>query len=288
MKHLLRFLLFLCSTLVVSQECTSYVLVNAFNEKGQGPMSLLNFSPQDFDARLEKNQVPVVGIKPVEHNRILFLLDMSGSSKDGDTASIVNGIVAIAKQAPAGQPIAFGAYAERALFTPEFFPGPQQRDASIDEIMSHAGSLGKSPAFFDALHEALMQFGQHQPGDTIFLIAEGMDFKSKHSYQELEKEFSEKGTRLLVGIRSRQSVFPLIARGISVSKLAETTGGGTVVMNGLGWPNITSSGYLIAIHLPSDMDKPKSWKLKLRDSTKATYGKPTLMYPQHLAPCNSR
>ena len=286
MKHLLRFLLCLCSTLAVCQECTSYVLVNAFDEKEKVPVSLLNFSPQDFDARLEKSQVPVVGIKPVEHNRILFLLDMSGSSKGSDTAGIVDAVVAMAKQAPEGQPIAFGVFAERALFTSGFFPSAQQRNPGIDEIVSHAGSLGKSAAFFDVLHEALMQFGQHQPGDTIFLIAEGMDRTSKLSYEDLEKEFSAKGTRLLVGIRSGRSAFPLIARGISLANLAATTGGGAVGMNGLGWPNITSSGYLVAINLPPDMNKPKSWKPKLRDSTKATFGKPTLIYPQHLAPCN--
>lgn len=299
MKHLLRFLLCICSTLVVCQECTSYVLVKAFDKKEQVPVSLLNFSPEDFDARLDKGQIiPVVSIKPVERNRILFLLDISGSNKGRDDSSIVKGIVALAKQAPEGQPIAFGVFAEKALFTSAFFPSGQQRNASIDEVMSHAGSLGKTPAFYDALHEALTQFGQHQAGDTIFLIAADLNYKSKHSYEDLEREFSAQGTRLLIatgpGLLSAIPMFttmPLIFAGRSegalLANLSAETGGGAVVMNGLGWPNITSSGYLVGINLPPDMDKPKSWKLKLRDSTK-THSNPTLLYPQHLAPCNSK
>jgi hypothetical protein len=290
MKYLLRSFILICSALAVGQECTSYVLVNAYNEKEKAEVNLTSFSPADFDARVEKTQLSVVSIKPMEKNRVLILLDVT-DRKDSDINRLINGVANAAKQAPEGMPIAFGIFADKPLFTPAFFRDAQQRGFNIDKVMGQADSVGKYRALYDALHEGLALFGEHQPGDTIFLISDGENGKSKRSYLDLEKELATKGTRLLTATRLPQGgPLPLSRIGVEMAlgKLGLMTGGGGVPLTTLDSLDWISKGYLLGINMPASMDKPKPWKLKIRDSAKVPPGKPTLTYPQQLAPCGKQ
>ena len=71
---------------------------------------------------------------------------------------------------------------------------PESVLSEIDEVISprQSGSPASEPALFDSLHQALAAFGTHQPGDTVVLVTDFLDHKSKHNPADLTKEFMVK------------------------------------------------------------------------------------------------
>ena len=131
MKWMLPLLLALVSCVAVCQECTSYVIVNAFDHKTT--MNLNSLRAENLEARLGTTALPVVSAEPISRNRILFLVEISGNDEDRRISQMLSDAVNVARQAPDGQPIAFGIFAEKALFTDE-----HRRDYSPGKITGQA------------------------------------------------------------------------------------------------------------------------------------------------------
>jgi len=196
-------LIALAAPAVLAQTCTTYVLVDPFNGKtGRGIDGL---TAESFQALMGKTSLPVVSATRDFNNRVLVLVETDGANKNDKIEEVVDMVTRQTREADEGKPVAFGMFAEKALFTKAFLSTQEKRNAAMSEVIEEAGSLGKRVALWDALHQALGLFGPHQPGDTVLLIGEPYDDASHHSAESVEKEFIASGTRLFVMRRLRAS-----------------------------------------------------------------------------------
>src|ERR1700746_1057976 len=168
------------------QNCTTSVVINVFDEKLKIDVETLK--AEDFRAHMSRGPVTVSNLDQKYDSRLLVLLETDGANKDSKVQDVVETITRMAQQGPEGKPIAFGIYADHAVFTKDFLVDPEKRRVEIGAIIEQADSLGKRVALFDALHQALQLFGAHQPGDTILLVGSPYDDKSNHSLDDIEKE----------------------------------------------------------------------------------------------------
>src|SRR5205809_8093980 len=198
MRQAFLICLFFLSSLAAGQDCMTYVVVNAFNPKLS--IDILTLKPEDLDARMDKTPLEIVSSEQKYTSRLLVLIEADGINKT-QIADAVDTVTRMSRQAPEGQPLAYGIFAERAVFTKGFLTDPEERAKAISAVREEAGSLGKRVAMFDALHQALQLFGPHQPGDALLLVGFPYDDKSHHSAGDVEKEFLATGTRFMVMLR---------------------------------------------------------------------------------------
>jgi hypothetical protein len=291
-RSVFLFLIAFAAPVVLAQNCTVYVVVDPFNTKTSHGIDGL--TSESFQALMGKTFLPVVSASQAFNNRVLVLAETSGSAGNKDVDALVRGIAAKARSAPAGRPIAFGAFAEEAVISKEFLTDPQKRSSSIDEVLAQAARLpGKYASLFDTLHQAIAVFGPHQPGDTILLLTDGHDNKSKRNLNDMEKEFAVSGTRLLVVVRPKFTPtgvfgdFRQHAReeNLSLKILSSSTGGAYTGFRNDSFLEFAWAGYLLGIQVPATLDKPKEWKLQIKDSTGKIDKDAFLYSPWKLTPC---
>jgi len=202
-------------------------------------------------------------------------------------------ITRFARDAPEGKPIAFGVYSDRAVFTKSFISDPQERTAAINGVIEEANSLGKHVALMDSLRQAISLFGHHQAGDTVLLVADPFDDKSKASIGDVEKEFISSGTRLSVMLRQQMS---RVARDFlwtsheREKKLLENLSartGGAYTNFGPHLFRFPWKGYMLGLKLPQDSSRLEKWNIQLRRSLEISRMHPKLYYPERLRPCGA-
>src|SRR5215471_10294956 len=285
----LALLLFsVCLSPAFGQTCTSYTVVSAFDRKSGDDVTNLN--PEDFEAKLGKNSLPVVSAELNFSNRLLVLLQTDGTNNDR-IEDVVSLATRLAREAPEGRQLAFGAFAQRSLFTRGFSGDPGERARQISAVIEEAPTLGKRIAIYEALHHALALFGMHEPGDTILVVADGYDDGSEHSGDSVEKEFVATGTRLLVMLRQTPSHVmgnfmwrnPELDRAI-LERIAARSGGVYTMFNayafGMAW-----RGYMLGIDVPEGGAKAHKWKLRLHSTITKPRRRFNLYYPEQLPPC---
>jgi hypothetical protein len=286
-------LILLSSSWMFGQECTRYMVVDVFDRKTSHGVDALKAA--NFAAKLDGQAVPVVSATQNFNNRILVLVETSGPSDEADGTRIVHEVTDQAHNAPSGKKIAFGAYSKKSAFTKGFVADKQLRAAAIDEVMTQEFSTDERFALYDALHEALLMFGDHQPGDTILLVSDGFDNNSRRSGSDLEKELIASGVRLNVVIRKAADALgrhleagvggqKLIARG-DLRSIASLTGGMYVWGVSERALEFTWAGYLIGVQMPAGLRKAKPLVLEFRNAS----GKPSkdawIAHPFEVAPC---
>jgi len=281
--------LLLLSSVAVAQECTTYIVVPVIDhETGQ---EIDNLKLADFSAQSGSMALPVVSAEHKFSNRLLVLLEADGIQSNDKLDYQVKTITKMAREAEDGRPIAYGIYADRAIFTRHFSSDEKERTAEINSVIEQTSAMGKHVALYEALHEALQQFGQHEPGDTILLVGDPFDDASHRSADQLEKEFLRSGTRLAVMLRQP---FSRVNRDFMWSNherekatfdlLTSKTGGSYTVYEehlfGFPW-----KGYMLGVQIPNARRFPKKWKLKLSDSAPIEGRHPKLYYPEQLPGC---
>ncbi|HET9837730.1 MAG TPA: hypothetical protein VFR84_05790, partial [Candidatus Angelobacter sp.] len=213
------------------------------------------------------------------------------SEKLGD---LVEMVTRQARTAPEGKPVAFGIFSQKALFTKAFIDDPEQRNSALGAVIEEQASLGKRAALWDALHEALAQFGPHQPGDTILLVGDPFDDASRHSPKDIEREFVSTGTRLFMMRRAHASRvdrdFMWNTHDLeknTLDRIAQETGGllseYVPSLIRFAW-----AGYLLQVKLPPGMDHPRRWKVQFRGAAREAHRKTNFYYPAVLPPCSTR
>jgi hypothetical protein len=291
MRHALRpLLILLLSSWALGQSCTSYTVVDAVDRKTGDDVGNLNVG--DFDAKMGNESLAVTSVTPNFSNRLLVLLETDGTERE-KIDDVVTLATRLARQAPEGRQVAFGAFAKRSVFTNGFSGDPEERSRGISAVIEEAPSLGDRIAIYEALHNALALFGPHQPGDTVLVIADGYDDGSDHSGDSVEKEFVAKGTRLLVMLRQTYSHVtgnfvwknPDIDRAI-LERMAARTGGVYTMFDayafGKAW-----RGYMVGVDIPEGGAKAHKWKLRLNSSATKPRRRLNLYYPEQLPPCAS-
>ena len=273
-----------------AQACTTTVLVSFYDQLTANEIETLK--TEDLEVKAGGKTLPVVSFSRDFSNRLLVLLETEGASKNEKIADVVNMEVRQTRTAPEGKPVAFGIFAERSLFTKEFFSDPEKRTAAVNDVFEQAGTMGKRVALWDALHQAIALFGPHQPGDTILLVGEPYDDKSNHSAQDVEKELIAHGTRLFVMRRMRGSRVDRDFLWDShdfektlLERMTHETGGllseYVASLIRFGW-----AGYMLEIKLPEGMARPQKWKVQLRGTAAHTHRKTNFYYPAAFPACS--
>lgn len=270
-----------------AQACSAFVVADPFDRKTSHGIDGLTAG--DFEARIGGNSLSIVSIAQRFNSRLMVLVDVSGASEDPSLGELVNGIATQARQAPAGRAVAFGVFAEHAVFTKGFSASPAQRSTEIDQVIAGSRSLGARSALFDSLHEAISTFRGSQPGDAILIVSDGVDNQSKRNGNDLGKELVHSGIRLLQVFRPRSrpvaNDFRQVAReaGYDLRILISKTGGSYTGFRNEQFFDFAWAGYLLEIKVPSSLDKPKDWKLTLRGDAAKAHKDALIYYPWQLA-----
>jgi len=294
---MLRFLCtltFFIASSLLAQNCTTYAVVDPFN--GKTYRGIDDLKAANFEARAGGHTLPIVSATQNLNNRVLVLLQLSNSAEKQEMQNEARKIGDLVRYAPAGRAIAFGVFAEKAVISSDFSTDPQKRAAAIDDVVARAAQLaGKTSALYDSLHEGIVAFGPHQPGDTILLMSDGKDITSKRNLGDLEKEFLANGVRLLVVIEAIPTMGPKTTMAGTrfalptpeLKSLSSRTGGAyryfeTGAMLDFAW-----AGYMLGLQIPAAWDKPKDWQLQVKDSN-GKIDKAALVYaPAKLASCGN-
>jgi hypothetical protein len=280
----------LLSSQGLAQECTVTVLASFYDQLTKDEIETLK--PDDLEIKIDDKRLPVLSASRDFNNRLLILLETEGSAKNEKLSSLVSTVTQQARQAPAGKPVAFGVFAEKATFTKGFSSEPEMRTAAINEVIEGAPPLGKRVALWDALHEALALFGPHQPGDTVLLVGDPYDDSSHRSPESVEKEFVANGTRLFMMRRTEGSRverdFMWQTHDLEKMVLARTTEetGGLLSMYVASLIRFAWAGYMLEIKLPPGMSRPHKWKVQFRGDAAVTHRKTNFYYPARFPACN--
>lgn len=279
----------LLSSRGLAQECTTTVLASFYDQLTKNEIETLK--TDDLEVKIDGKKMPVLSASRNFNNRLLILLETEGSAKNDKLADLVSTVTQQARQAPAGKPVAFGVFAEKASFTKGFASEPEMRTAAINEVVEGAPPLGKRVALWDSLHEALALFGPHQPGDTILLVGDPYDDGSHHSPESVEKEFIANGTRLFIMRRTQGSHverdFMWSNHELEKTVLARTAEetGGLLSLYVASLIRFAWAGYLLEIKLPPSMSRPKKWKVQFRGDAAHTHRKTNFYYPARFPAC---
>ena len=126
---------------VLAQQCTTTVLASFYDQPTKDEIETLK--PGDLEIKIDGKKLPVQSATRDFNNRLLILLETDGSAKNHTLADLVTTVTLQARQAPEGKPVAFGIFAEKAIFTKGFFPDPDKRTAAIGAIIEASTPLGK-------------------------------------------------------------------------------------------------------------------------------------------------
>lgn len=275
----------------ISQECTATVLVSFYDQLTTAEIQTLNAG--DIEARMSNTVLPVLAANRNFNNRLLILLETEGAAKSEKLGDLLEMVTRQGRTAPEGKPVAFGIFSQKSLFTKGFIEDPEKRSSAIGAIIEEQASLGKHAALWDALHEALAQFGPHQPGDTILLVGDPFDDASRRSARDVEKEFISTGTRLFMMRRAHPSRverdFMWNSHEIEKNTLDRITQetGGLLSEYVPSLIRFAWAGYMLEVKLPPAMDHPRKWKVQFRGAAREAHRKTNFYYPAVLAPCST-
>jgi hypothetical protein len=290
MRLSIVFFVLLLPSWAAAQECTVTVLASFYDQLTKDEIETLK--TEDFVVKIDGKTLPVQSASRDFHNRLLILLETEGSAKNEKLAELVDTITLQARQAPDGDPVAFGIFAGKSLFTKEFVADPEKRAKAVNAVIEEAGSMGKDLALWDALHQALAVFGPHQPGDTILLIGDPYDNASHHSAESVEKEFIANGTRLFMMRRMQGSRVDrdFLWRAHELEKMVldrmtqET--GGLLSEYVASLIRFAWAGYILEFKVPPGSQHTHKWKVQFRGEAAEKHRKTNYYFPARLPRCD--
>src|SRR5579864_1121909 len=118
MRYIWLWILLIASP-VLSQECTAYMVVDAFDKVTHKGIDGLNAG--DFEAKLGNASLQIVSSTQSFNNRVLVLVQAAGSSEDPNILAVARRVAEMARQAPVDRLVAFGAFGD-TLCLPKDFP----------------------------------------------------------------------------------------------------------------------------------------------------------------------
>lgn len=134
--------------------------------------------------------------------RIVLLLDLSKTTL-GTTTDDRNVLFDTARELVAQMPpdtaIGLGVSTPRLKALVNFTNDHQQLLDAVAKLRTGERDAGWRPedgAIRDAIRESRQWFGEHRFGDTVYVISDGYDFRSKITSKALSKELTSSGIRL--------------------------------------------------------------------------------------------
>lgn len=291
MRLRIVFFVLLLPCWAAAQECTVTVLASFYDQLTKDEIETLK--TEDFEVKIDGKTLPVQSASRDFHNRLLVLLETEGSARNEKLAELVNTATLQARQAPDDEPVAFGIFAGKSLFTKGFVADPEQRAKAVNAVIEEAGSMGKDVALWDALHQALAVFGPHQPGDTILLVGDPYDNASHHSAESVEKEFIAHETRLFMMRRMHGSRvdrdFLWASHELEKTVLDRMTQetGGLLSEYVPSLIRFAWAGYILEFKLPPGTKRTRKWKVRFRGAAAEKHRKTNYYFPALLPRCDA-
>lgn len=312
MKALLIAAIFLPIRVAAAQDCTQTVPVNVLDQNTGNAVTAL--SPELFQARVGDGAIRITGIKPVERRRVLVLVDQSTSmaQKDGVGSyqkealeAVEETLAELREKLPAGTSLAYGFFNDTAVFTPGFLSDPAKLRDAIAEAKKQLPRPEKGEtSLFDALHQALLRFGVLMPGDTMVVLTDTGENKSKMHPGGVEKELRKSGLRVALLLVQRHEPIEVTPYWDVMTSLAEYSGGPveTIDIGDRSWLRRKDSesnrealrkfwtqeilgGYLMQVQTPATLAKARKWSLRINPTNHPELKHVTIEYPAKLAPC---
>lgn len=275
----------------------------------------------DFRAEVEHRPVKLLPVAlPTQQPRVVVLLDTSTSITPGGRIPIYPWVVQdewdlakflvadIVNSAPASTELAFATFA--AHLTVEV-PFGKDRDAIREVLLERASPLRpavppyRRTALYDAILEATGLFGAPQLGDAVYVITDGGDNNSKHTFVELQNKLEQKGVRLFCAMLGSSMWFvpDRRMRPELLQSIARHSGGYSVIFDIAHFNHKAASTramaaaahtlyryldsfYEIDAELPFAFDKPYEWKLEVLNPRGRKAGF-SVLYPKTIFPCES-
>ena len=156
-----------------------------------------DLTPGAFHIRINGHEISPVGVTlPTEPPRFVLLIDTSGSMYDSDSKWRLTR--AIAEQA--ARTAASDSKISVFTFTEQIAPIPRTAPENIIQDIQRAFP-GKAPpkartSLFDAVAQGAAAIEDPRPGDTILVITDGGDNRSKSSARHIESSLVSRGIRL--------------------------------------------------------------------------------------------
>jgi hypothetical protein len=315
MPRLAWLLLAVFATPAAAQDCTQAVPISVFDSLTGRP--IVPLTAVALRAKSGEVPLPIVGLDRTPTRRLIVLIDESGSmseSRDPLVSPYQGQALHLIKQTlkdlmaelPPGVAVEYGLFNETWVFSEGFISDPKELRKSIDEVAARFGKKGYGrTALYDSLHEALTRFQSPQPGDSILLLTDGGDNRSKLSPNKLEHEFRAANVRLFTMFNMFQLGSPLEEEGRTwVRELSASTGGAllgidstsyswadkkTASKNAQGlrsfWNDNLLAGYIVHVQLPATFKNETKWKLSVNREADSRLKHAVVTYPDRLVPC---
>jgi hypothetical protein len=295
------------------QDCR-VAAVNVLSSDTHQPVT---FQPQRLHASLGKAPLEISNFAKIRRNRILILVDISGSMENPGLRDLLD---LVFQEVPPDSSFAYGFFSDSVRLSNGFTDagqfGKALRQLPRLEVKGHT-------ALYDALDQGLKLFQGPNPGDSILLISDGDENSSKAGGGTIKREVLESGVRLFmimptyvtdspgpesapfVGrlpqeIHANEEAFRLL------SDLAEKSGGAiyTLTLNKAPWsikkwraPVLESiqkfwmegvgGGYLMTVNLPPGQPNSSALTVRLDRSGDKTLEFTFVTYPRRLVPCSN-
>jgi len=149
----------------------------------------LPFQPERLHASVAGHPVTLSNLEKITGNRILLLIDISGSMGRASLRELSDLVL---DKLPPESTFAYGFFTEGLLLSDGFSDAKEFRK-ELQQLPPL--QVTGYTALYDALDQALKLFRQHLPGDSILLISDGGENRSKIHVSTLRKEVIESGVR---------------------------------------------------------------------------------------------
>lgn len=266
----------------------------------------------DFEARFRAGPVKILSIVPDDRpHRIVILVDASATmatkwrevlapASDLAETSLPNTRMAL---------IVFKHKIEEQINFSDGQSAVAERLRQMRSTVMSRQTTGGRTAIFDSLLAGLRLLETPTSADSLYLVSDGADNASHAHLDDIAQTLSNNGVRvfvsLILGHLGQRSATPEEQGGpFDMNELAKKTGGLLNTPFGQGIPTkpqqaerlsqtmhkfyqAMAQNYRLELELPTALEKPTTWELKLSDQG-AMHGRNetlTLTYPTQLAPC---
>ena len=309
MRSAFLLLLVLANCPAHAQDCAQTLPLNVLDPKTGN--ALMSLTPESLQARMGEAPVRIAGIAPAAKRRVLVLVDESGSMLGNPQKkalqSVEETVGELLAHLPDGTSVAYGFFSDTSVFTPEFFSDPERLRQAIAEARTQMPTTGKGDTpLFDALHQAMLRFGTPQPGDTIVVLTDAGENKSKLRPGKVGNEIRGSGLRLVLLLVKQLSPIPAEEDPYwgTLIGIAQDTGGaiGTIDTTDRSWRNRKDSelnrqalrkfwiqevlgGFLMQVQVPAGLQKPGKWSVRIDPAAYPELKHAIIQYPAKLVPC---
>jgi von Willebrand factor type A domain len=219
-----------CLSAAATDCSTPYILLNAFDRNTGTQLAL---HPEDLEVEVDHKQLRILTVSlDTNPRQIVLMVDTSGSmgvSPPGQAWGVALPAAAYAVEAMPSNAsstlVTFGAKVGSEARTFEDKRATGAKVVALAKLQPQGSTL-----LFDSIDHVLAEFQELRPGDSIYLVTDGGDNKSRISFAKLKEKLISLGIRTFVflvvkgGFQTQEEI-----EGVSeMETLAESTGGAMV------------------------------------------------------------